>query len=249
MVFAAAAVWLMIIVLLAWGVHHLWSSLVKPRTVNVVLLPGTLVAQIGRIVGLLLTGAKINNTALMEDDEKSGPATDADYEPRIPVFGPVIVGSLPLLATGAVVYFVLTGLGRPVVAAIPQDLIAPALPTALGAFWDQLRALITLTEGTLDAVRRTEIATWKMILLGYLMICLTVRMAPFPGNVRGHVGAIAAIGGILALAGTISPRPALLIEQAWPLVSLTVGWLLLLLMISLLARGVVSTIRMVTDLH
>ncbi|MFQ5501711.1 MAG: hypothetical protein ACE5EQ_05345 [Phycisphaerae bacterium] len=248
MVYTAATVWLMVIVLLAWGVHHLWSSMIRPRTVNIVLLPGTLVAQIGRIVGLLLTGAKINNTALMEDDEKGEPATDTDYAPKIPVFGPVIVGSLPLLATGTAVYYLLTTLGRPLVTVIPHDLIAPELPTALAAFWDQLRAMMTLTEGTLDAVLHSEMAPWRILLLVYLMICLTVRMAPFPRNVRGHVGAIVAIGVILALVGTISPKPTAIIEQAWPLVSLTLGCLLLLLMISLIARGVVTTIRMVADL-
>ncbi|MFQ5411351.1 MAG: hypothetical protein ACE5EC_03610 [Phycisphaerae bacterium] len=245
MVYAATAVWLMVIVLLAWGVHHLWSGLIRPRTVNLVLLPGTLVAQIGRIVGLLLTGAKINNTALMDDDEKGEPATDSSYEPKIPVFGPVIVGSLPLLATGTAAYYVLTTLGRPIVSTIPHDLIAPELPTALAAFWDQLRALLSLTEGTLDAVRHSEMAPWRILLVVYL----TVRMAPFPRNVRGHVGAIAATGGILALAGTISPKPTAIIEQAWPLVSLTVGCLLLLLMISLIARGAVTTIRMIAELQ
>jgi len=31
--------WLLVAVLSAWGVHHLWSKMLKPRTVNSILLP------------------------------------------------------------------------------------------------------------------------------------------------------------------------------------------------------------------
>ncbi len=84
---------------------------------------------------------------------------------------------------------------------------------------------------------------WQIIAFVYLMICLTVRMAPFPGNAHGHIGAIAAVGCILALVGTISVEATAMVEQAWPLLSLTVGWLMLLLMASLVACGFVSTVR------
>ena len=89
--------------------------------------------------------------------------------------------------------------------------------------------------------------TWHTALFSYLMICLTVRMAPFPGNARGHFGAIAASGGILALIGTISTKPSEMIEQAWPLIAVTVGWLTLLMLISLLSKGVVSIIQVIAN--
>ncbi|MFQ5428864.1 MAG: hypothetical protein ACE5E1_01030 [Phycisphaerae bacterium] len=241
------AAWLTLIVLMAWAVHSLWTSIVKPKAVNAVLLPGTLVAQLGRIVGLLITGAKVNNTALMENDEKGEPATDPYYEPRIPVIGPVLVGLLPMLATGGAMVILLTRLGMPVVRAAPRDAVSMELPRTAAAFWDQLRAVITQAEGTLDALTHADMAAWQLGVFVYLMICLTVRMAPFTGNVRGHLGAALTTAGVLALAATVSPWPTEWIKGTWPLISLAVGWLVLLLMISLLARGAVSVAQ--TILH
>ena len=100
MIYAAASVWVTVVMLLAWGVHHLWSTIVKPKVVNGVLLPGTLIAQLGHIVGLLITGGTVNNTALMRGDEKGSPGTDPSPQPKIPVIGPVIVALLPMLALG-----------------------------------------------------------------------------------------------------------------------------------------------------
>jgi hypothetical protein len=252
MIYAALSLWLVAIVLMAWAVHGLWSAIVKPKAVNVALLPGTLVTQLGRIVGLLVTGAKVTNTALMGDDEDGAPSTEPRYEARLPVFGPVVVGLLPLIAAGIMTYVVLVGLGEPVVAAayragnpLPPDLVLRELPEDASAFWDQLRNLITLAEGTLDAVLRAEMAPWRIAAFAYLMICMTVRMAPFSGNIRGHLGAIASTGVILALVGTLSPVPAQSIERLWPLVSLTVGWLFLLLIASLIVHGAVTSVRMI----
>lgn len=249
MIFAVTSLWLMVILLLAWAVVHLWSGIVRPKVVNMALLPGTLVAQMGRIIGLLVTGAKINNTALMEDGEKGDPATDVHYEPKVPVFGPIVVGLLPMLAIGTVIYLVLGRFGRPVVASIPHDEIATELPLTLAAFWDQSRGLVTLAEETLNAVLRADMGTWKTLLFAYLMVCLTVRMAPFAGNVRGHVGAVVAACSILALINSLDSRTSQIVAQAWPLISLTVGWLLLLAIISLLARGAVSATRMIAKLE
>ena len=68
MVYAAFTFWLLVIVLTAWGVHRLWSGMVKPKVLNTVLLPGTLVAQIGHVLGLLVTGATVTNTTLYKKD-------------------------------------------------------------------------------------------------------------------------------------------------------------------------------------
>ncbi|MBN1513099.1 MAG: hypothetical protein JXB13_13880, partial [Phycisphaerae bacterium] len=69
MLYVAMTFWLLVIVFLAWGVHQIWSGMVKPRTVNSILLPGTLVAQLGHVLGLLVTGATVSNTTLYKDDE------------------------------------------------------------------------------------------------------------------------------------------------------------------------------------
>ncbi len=248
MIYTTASIWLVVVVLLAWAVHHGWCGIAKPKTVNAVLLPGTLIAQLGRILGLLVTGATVNNTALMKDDDSGGPATDADPQPKLPIIGPVLVALLPMVALGTMIYIAIAKLGMPVVVKIPQDQIAAELPMSLAAFWTQLRDLVTLAEGTLNAVQAAETPHWRVILFSYLMICLTVRMAPLRGNFRGHLGAIATLGVIAWLVGTLSPQMPGIIERAWPLLSLTVGWLLLLLLITLVVRGVLTSIRMALSL-
>lgn len=244
MIYAAASVWLTVVVLLAWSVHHLWSGMVKPKAVNGVLLPGTLIAQLGHIVGLLITGGTVNNTALMRGDEKGSPGTDPSPQPKIPVIGPMIVALLPMAALGAALYLLVTKLGGSVMDKVPRDLIPAELPRTLAAFWDQLRGVLTLAEGTLKAVRETENVNWRIVVFLYLLICLTVRMAPLPGNIRGHVGAIAFLGVAAWLISTVTSGIPELIQQAWPILSLTVGMLVLLLMISLIVRGVLSSLQM-----
>lgn len=246
MIYAAASVWLTVVVLLAWGVHAVWSSIFKPKTVDGALLPGTLIANMGFIVGLLITGGTLNSAPASRGDEKGSAGADNRPQPKIPVIGPVIVALLPMTALAAVLYLLVTRLGMPVLDRMPKDQISTELPPALGAFWDQLRALITLAEGTLSALRTTEAVSWRIVLFAYLMACFTVRMAPLPGNVRGHMGAIVVLGVAAWLAGTVTTGLPEAILGLWPILSLAVGWLLLMMMISLLVRGVVSSFQIMT---
>ena len=101
MLYLALTFWLMVIVLTAWGVERLWSGMVRPKVLNTLLLPGTLVAQIGHVLGLLVTGATINNTTLIQDDESGAPETTPDPHPRLPVTGPLLIRPLPLTACAA----------------------------------------------------------------------------------------------------------------------------------------------------
>lgn len=243
MLFLSASIWLLMIVGLAWAVDYQWSRMFKARYVNIALLPGTLVATLGRIVGLLITGAKINNTALMGDDDRGAPLSDAAYEPKIPVFGPVLIGFLPLLACGTAIYLVVNLLGAPIAQKVPIDKIAAQAPSSLAAFWAQTRSLIDLAEATCNAIRVADYHRWETWVFVYLLICLTVRAAPFPGNVKGHFAAIAAAGGIVWLMGTLSPAPGAIVEQSWPVLAVTIGWLLLLLLVSLIARGVYEIVK------
>jgi hypothetical protein len=71
----------------------------------------------------------------------------------------------------------------------------------------------------------------------YLLVCLSVRMAPFPGYLRGSLIAILLLGIVLALIASLfgvgDPR----MVSGWAILNLTVAVLLLLLLVSLLVRG------------
>ena len=71
------------------------------------------------------------------------------------------------------------------------------------------------------------------------------RMASWLFQRCGAAHDLGELGRDLALAGTVSEKPVGWISEAWPLISLTVGWLILLLMLSLMIRGLVTTIQLI----
>ncbi len=248
--YAALTFWLLVIMFAAWGVHLLWSALIKPRVVNSVLLPGTLVAQLGHVLGLLITGNSVQHTKLMGDDDEGKPESSPPDKQRLPVIGPILVGLLPLVACAVALYFVSAYWGSSVIRhggnaalSVPQT-----LPTSLGGIWALLRASITLIEDLLNAIIRSDLPNWPTALFLYLAICLTVRMAPFEGHRRGAVGAIFLAAILIAIIGSWVPAARAFIESSWPILSFAVGMLLFLLLLSLLITGIVRFIQiMVTD--
>ncbi len=248
MIYAAMCLWLLVACSMAWGVYCIWSTMVKPRTLDIVLLPGTAIAQIGRTVALLVTGAKFNPKAAPTPDKKDAKPFDGPiYEPSLPVFGPILAGFFPLFFTMVALVAVLTRLGEPVVTSIPKDQVATEVPVTLSVFWSQVRGLITLAETTLDALRNAEMVNWRVLLLTYLLASLSIRLSPFRGNAMGMFGSILIACAAVALIGTLTTRPAEIIEQGWPLISATLGMLVLLLIGTLIARGVFSTLRMLAQ--
>ncbi|MBU0640059.1 MAG: hypothetical protein KKB50_14435 [Planctomycetes bacterium] len=246
MLYAALTLWLAVIMFTAWGVHRLWSGLVKPRVVNSVLLPGTLVAQLGHVLGLLVTGNPVRNTALMGDDEQGEPKSDAPETQRIPVLGPILIGLLPLLACAVCLYVAARLLGGSVLGELSGGAaleVSRTLPTSLAAFWQLLHGCVDLMERVLNAIIHSDLPNWPTIVFLYLAVCLTVRMAPFEGNRRGAIGAIVLAGVIIGIVAALVTPVRDLVESSWPILSFAVGMLLFLLLLSLLVTGVVGLIR------
>lgn len=246
MLYATLTFWLLVIVFCAWGVHELWSRLVKPRVVNTVLLPGTLVAQLGHVLGLLITGNSVQNTTLMSDDDDGQPQAETPERPKVPIIGPILIGLLPLVACSACLYLAARLWGGPVVGGLSEGTspaVPKALPTSLAAVWELLRSSISMMESMLNAILRADLAQWQTLLFLYLAVCLTVRMTPFEGNRRGAIGAILLAGVTIGLLATVVTPVAGFIDQSWPILSFAVGMLLFLLLISLLVTGVVGLIK------
>jgi hypothetical protein len=243
MLYATLTFWLLVIVFSAWGVHWLWSRLIKPRVVNTILLPGTLVAQLGHVLGLLVTGNSVRNTSLMGDDEKGEPTTDQPERQRIPVIGPILVGLLPLVACAACLYVAAISIGRNVsIERLSADL-PQALPLTLAGMWELLRTTLSVSENMLDGILGSNLMNWANLLFLYLAICLTVRMTPFEGNRRGAIGAILLSGLVIALLASAISSVEGAVRSSWPVLSFTVGMLLFLLLVSLVISGVVGLIR------
>lgn len=245
MLYAALTFWLFVIVFSAWAVHSLWSALVKPRVVNALLLPGTLVAQLGHVLGLLVTGHSVTNTSLMGDDEKGAPQADAPESPKVPILGSILIGLLPLVACAAALYFVTRQWGAGVLGSlaggslsVPQE-----LPKSLTGFWELLRSLLSAAETVVNALIQAAWPQWTTALFVYLSVCLTVRMTPFEGNRRGALGAIALAGLTVGVAASVTTQVEEFVLSSWPILSFAVAMLIVLLLVSLLISGGVGLIR------
>lgn len=241
MEYAALTFWLIVIVLAAMGVHQLWSSLVQPRIVNSLLLPGTLVAQLGHVVGLLITGGTVNDTSLVKDDDSGEPQTGSDTHSRIPIVGPIVIALLPLVGCAVAIYWVAYYFDSPILARMDTSVSTEAigLPTTIPLMFQAMRQSLTLVEQFLETMRTSDLSNWKTLLFLYLVICLTVRMAPFTGNLKGSLGAILLFGVIAFLIGQLTSNTAAWLRSAWPLVNFCAAVSLFLLLFSLLLKGTV----------
>ena len=235
--------WLVVIVFSALAVHRIWTSLAPPKVVNAILLPGTLVAQLGHVVGLLVTGGTVTDTTLIKDDDSGEPQTGGDGKSRVPVIGPVVIAMLPMLACGVAIYVVSQYMGQDIRGRMSHEGIPRFLPTTLPAFWQLLRDGVSLVEQLVEAIRGSDFRDWRTWAFLYLVVCLTVRMAPLPGTLRGAIGAIIVLGLAAALLGmlftTKGTGPSAL-ERAWPLITFSTATLLFLLLASLCVRGAVD---------
>ncbi len=244
MEYAQLTFWLVVIVFTALGVHRLWSSLVQPKVVNSILLPGTLVAQLGYVLGLLITGGTVNNTTLIKDDDSGEPETGEDAQPRVPLVGTIIIALLPMVGCAVAIYWVSRYFGTSILSAMESSSLARlSLPTSLGLFFSMLRQSVSLIEDLVSVVRSQDLTNWRTLLFLYLAICLTVRMAPLTGNIRGALGAILLTGILAFLAGQILSATSGPMGSAWPLITFSVAVLLLLLIISLVVKGMVCLVK------
>lgn len=245
---AAMTFWLFVIVFCALGVHRLWSSLLEPKIVNSILLPGTLVAQLGHIVGLLVTGGTVNNTTLVKDDDSGAPQTGTDPKTRVPVIGSIIIALLPMAGCAIAIYWTAAYFGTQFIEAMKSSQFNQmVLPTGLPEFFLTLRGGLHLVEHLLNVVWASNLREWQTALFLYLVICLTIRMAPLTGNLRGSLGAIALFGVIAFVFVQLTKPEGGVFTSAWPLVIFCVAVLLFLLIFSLLVRGAVGLIRTVLD--
>ena len=236
--------WLFVIVFSALGVHRLWSAMVQPKIVNWVLLPGTLVAQVGYIVGMLVTGGTINNTSLVKDDDSGAPQTGGDEKPKVPVVGSIIIALLPMAGCAVAIYWAARYFGERFIAATGElGFDAKILPVSLDSFFATIRGGLGLAEHFVGTVRTADLGNWQTLLFLYLAVCLTVRMAPLTGNIRGALGAIVLAGILGFLAGKILQPAGGAFAAAWPLVIFCVAVLLCLLIISLLAAAIVGLVK------
>lgn len=246
MLYAAMVFWLLVLVFAAYGTHQLWAGMLKPNVLNVVLLPGTLIAQAGRIVGMLVTGANINNAALLTTADPNKSAKSKTPRPKIPFVGPVLIALLPMLACGFAIHMVVTTIGPQVLIASTDSTLS-TLPLTFSSLWELLRSTISVAEHVTSIISSSDFRSWQTWLFVYLITCLTVRMAPRCAPGIGAIGAVLLIGIFISVMGRFAEVSEGTIAGLWDLLNFSVGCLLCLLLMSLMVRGGVGLFRILTN--
>jgi hypothetical protein len=241
----AVTCWSLVVVLTALGVHRMWCGIVRPRIIDAVLLPGTLLARLGYVLGLLITGGAVRNVRLLSDEDGGDGDPGGDHQTRVPVVGPVIVALLPLAVVVFAIHLTLSALGGPLQSRMDALAIDPAPPRAVAGIWQVLRDQITLVESLVSAIGALDIMSWRSWVLMYLLICLVVRIAPGTGCLRGALGGIILMGVVTGVANLLLQRQLFSMDIAWRILGVTQATALLLLLIGLLVRGTISLVRIV----
>ncbi len=248
MLFITTTFWMLAIVFVAYGIFELWAGMVRPRIINLVLLPGTIVAQLGHITGVLMTGGTM-------DDVKNLIATDIEGSPTqkekkgSSLLVSIIVAMVPMVACGLAIYMIMTlsHTGWAMLSAAGTHLASETLPTDLPTFWAWLHDSLKLVEDVTQAIFSSDYNQLESWFFLYLLTCLTVRLAPLPGTQRGAVLAILILGTFAGLMGLFSGMPEETIQRAWHLGSFLIATLLFLMIVSLAFRGGVGLYKILAN--
>ncbi|MBS3734219.1 MAG: hypothetical protein KGY99_04760 [Phycisphaerae bacterium] len=250
MVYAAFTVWFVLILFAGVGVYRMWTSLTRPAYVHWALLPGTVVSEMAYIFGCLITGGEIRRARIIDlpgKDKRSTSEPTTDAAAGIKVVGPVLASVLSIVACIGAVLAAHALLGEPVVGQFMQgplsagDELPKTLPTSWSQLWDHVHVHVTLLRRMFEALGDFAWRTWTGPLFVYLAACLSVRLSPVTRPMRPTLAAVVVVAGGIALAGAISERFGWLLQKsAWPLLTYVWANLLVLLTITLLARGLVA---------
>jgi len=244
MTYVMLAFWLLVMMFTAQGVYRLWTGMVQPRWVNAALIPGTLLAQLGYVTGTLLTGGTVSDVTLFGDQDGQ-PRQGGSTGRRWPMLGTTVAAVAPLVLCAAGIGLAVKYLGGTAIHPLFTESLSKAFPSTVGSFWGLLRDLVGLTEQTLGGLFSVNLLNWRTFLFVYLLICLSVRLGPLPNHSRPAIIAIGLVTVVAAICGSVFAGARAYLETIWLMLSLVVGVLMLLLVISLLIRGGIALARIV----
>lgn len=249
MIYATFSIWMLLLLLAGLGVYRVWSDMIRPRWVNWALLPGTMVSEMAYIFGCLITGGEIRHARLMPAGKGRGrddgePTTDAGSSAGF--VAPLVASLLAVIASGAAILAVHALLGGPVLSAftgragIGAVLLPTAPPSSWSALWQQLHVQVDLLRRICETLAVVDWGNWRIPLFVYLSLCLAVRLAPVGRDLRAALAAVVLVALLIALAGAVSAGFRGLLERLWPLMSYVWSLLVLMLVVSLITRGLVA---------
>lgn len=245
MFYGALTFWLLIALLEAFAIFKLWEGVVRPRWINLVLLPGTIISETAHFLAALLTGAPVREAKLVSDESVA--EGTPEKQTGIPVLSPLLLALLPILAGLAII----VALYRFFDAGLVNQMFAPPLAMQLsqsvgwelGGWMQMAHDLLDLSERLLRSLPLRDLGhTWKAWVFFYLTGCLAIRMVPLRGNLRGGMASMVLIGALAGGLGWLAPHRvnAPLRGNAWSLLGYIVAALTVLLLVAMLVRGAVA---------
>jgi len=254
-IYAAFAIWLLLILFTGVGIYRLWTRLAKPAWVNWALLPGTVVSEMAYIFGCLITGGEIRRAKLVPDG--AGGEGSGEGEPTsettagVKYVGPLVAALLAMAASVAAILAVHALLGEPVIrefvtgggllstAALPKE-----LPTSWEGLWRQIDGQVHLLRRMCETWGEVDWLNWRVPLFVYLSFCFAIRLSPVSRPMRATLAVAAAIAIVIALVGLIWRRFADLVAgDLWGLLTYVWAALLFGLVVTLLVHGVAALVR------
>jgi hypothetical protein len=252
MIYAAFALWLLLVLLTGMGLYRLWAKLLGGATTDWLMLPATLLGEIAYSAGRLMTGRPAYGGLISPRDASTDPC-------RSPLTGKhgllvaMLASALTILSCSSAVLLLTRYLGGEVVRSmvLADGLHSlTALPKELPRDWAELWATLA---GQLDLLRRllegwanVDWANWKVPLYVLLTAMLAVRLGPVRHDARGTLAVWAILAGLLAaLAAAFKPIRDALTGDIWYVLTYLWAMLLLLLAGTLLAAGALTLLRLV----
>jgi hypothetical protein len=257
MIYAALAIWLLLIIFAGQGIWRLWTGIVKPAAAMWVLFPGTVVSEMAYIFGSLITGGEVRRAKLISGRDEgrggkaggggtpAGPATET--APRWKTLGPIIASLIAIVACAAAILAAHSLLGRPVIEKFtvgtgePLPALLPKTPpTDWKALWEQLHGQIDLLRRMSQTLGQLNWFDWRVVLFVYLAVCLAVRLAPVNRPIRATLAAAVVVAAAVAAVAPLAGPGGGLEQEIWPLLSYVWTSLLFLLTVTLLLKGVIA---------
>ena len=262
MIYVALALWLFLVLFAGMGVYRLLSKLLRPRRVDWILLPGTVVSEMAYLFGCLVTGAEVRRARLFGPGEKTpkgrsteGPNQTTEATARLKVVGPMIAALIAMVGCMAVIIAAHSLLGSPVIrqfataeGTIPSraDMLPRTLPGSWDALWEHIALQVQLLRRICETWGKVNWLDWRVPLFVYLGASLAIRLAPVSRPVRPTLGAAAAAAILIPLLGAIAGLFGNLVDNLWPLLSYLWSLLLFLLVVTSLVHGIVALLKVLT---
>lgn len=251
MIYAAFALWLLLVLVTGTGLYRLWAKWLGGATTDWLMLPATLLGELAYSAGRLMTGRPAYGGLISPRDASADPC-------RSPLTGKhgllvaMLASALTILACSSAVLLLTRYLGGDVVrsmvladglhslSALPRE-----LPADWSDFWATLAGQVDLLRRLLESFTDVDWTDWQVPLYVLLTAMLAVRLGPVRHDVRGTLAVWAILAGLVAgLAATFPAVRDALAGDLWYVLTYLWAMLLLLLAGTLLGLGVRSVFRL-----